>query len=107
MYSMLLQRLLLATWIAKKIEDEEHFRRRRSHVAEHSRRNAPVTIKIRSRSEIERQITSTGFTIGAMRSAALSQNYLPVIGKRHPDGPELRKMADLLGWYHCFICEPN
>lgn len=98
---------LFATWLAKN-RMRNTFDDWRSHIAEHSQLGSPVTIKIRSKSEVERELTNAGFTIKRYEKRGFVQNYLPIIGKRFaPNGPELRKMADILGWYHCFICEPK
>lgn len=97
---------LLATWLLRN-RMKNSFDDWRSHVAEHSELGAPVTIKIRSKARVERELVEAGFTIKRYEKRGFVQNYLPVIGKKFaPDGPELRKLATILGWYHCFICKP-
>jgi SAM-dependent methyltransferase len=78
----------------------------RSQIAEHSEPGNPVTIKIRSRREVQRELEAAGFQVIRYEKRGFVQNYLPVIGKRlAPDGPVLRAFGRLLGWYHCFTCK--
>jgi 2-polyprenyl-3-methyl-5-hydroxy-6-metoxy-1,4-benzoquinol methylase len=95
---------LLATWLVKN-RLKNSFDDWRSHIAEHSELGSPVTIKIRSKSEVEKALLDAGFTITRYEKRGFVQNYLPVIGKKlAPDGATLRALASVLGWYHCFTC---
>lgn len=79
----------------------------RSHLAELSPLDRPVTIKIRGRGEIERLLSRAGFRVRRYAREGFVQGYLPVIGRRlDADGAVLRALARRLGWYHVFICEP-
>lgn len=77
----------------------------RSHVAELSEIGNPVTIKIRSRRQVQGMLEEAGFEVRRYARRGFVQNYLPVVGKKlKPDGPLLNGLGSLLGWYHCFIC---
>ncbi|MEH2514351.1 2-polyprenyl-3-methyl-5-hydroxy-6-metoxy-1,4-benzoquinol methylase [Nitrobacteraceae bacterium AZCC 1564] len=97
---------LFATWVVRN-RMKNSFDDWRSHVAEHSELGSPVTIKIRSRREVEAVLVSAGFAIARYEKRGFVQNYIPVLGRLlAPDGPTLAAFARLLGWYHCFICKP-
>jgi 2-polyprenyl-3-methyl-5-hydroxy-6-metoxy-1,4-benzoquinol methylase len=77
----------------------------RSQVAEHSEPGHPVTIKIRSRREVQSLLEAAGFRVEKYGKKGFVQNYLPIVGKQFsPDGRTLDVFASVLGWYHCFIC---
>lgn len=77
----------------------------RSQVAEHSVPGNPVTIKIRSRREVQSLLEGAGFQVEKYGKKGFVQNYLPIVGKRFaPDGRVLDTFASVLGWYHCFVC---
>jgi SAM-dependent methyltransferase len=79
----------------------------RSHVAEHSPLGAPVTIKIRSRRDVEAVLCRAGWAIERYRKRGFVQNYVPVLGRLvSPDGATLNALGRLLGWYHIFWCRP-
>lgn len=79
----------------------------RSHVAELSPLGEPVVIKIRSRREVERLLTSAGFQVDRYYKRGFAQNYVPVLGKYlGSDGWSLNQLGRLLGWYHIFHCHP-
>ncbi len=95
---------LFATWIVRN-RMKNSFDDWRSHVAELSQLGTPVTIKIRSRAEVEKLLSSAGFSVKRYEKRGFVQNYLPVVGKSlKPGGPVLRMFANVLGWYHCFTC---
>lgn len=97
---------LLATWVLRN-RMKNSFDDWRSHVAEHSVLGSPVTIKIRSKSEVELSLVTSGFVIDRYEKHGFVQNYLPIIGKHlAPNGMTLRALGNVLGWYHCFICSP-
>src|SRR5690606_5083854 len=81
----------------------------RSMYAEGSEPGNPVTIKIRSRSEVEKLLRGTGWTVKSYAKRGFVQNYIPVIGKKllKPDGVMLNMLGSVLGWYHCFVCVPT
>jgi hypothetical protein len=75
----------------------------RSHVAELSELGDPVTIRIRSRREIEALARSQGFEVVRYAKRGFTQGHLPIFGKScAPDGPVLTALGSLLGWYHLF-----
>lgn len=95
---------LLFTWLAKN-RLRNRFDDWRSHVAEYSELGNPVTIKIRSRREVEAVLRDAGFTVKRYSKRGFVQRYIPLIGERFdPSGPVLRTAASGLGWYHCFTC---
>lgn len=78
----------------------------RSHLAELSLLGTPVTIKIRSKREVEGMLVQSGFRVIEYHKRGFVQNYLPVIGKfLKPDGCILNTLGGTLGWYHIFICQ--
>jgi SAM-dependent methyltransferase len=79
----------------------------RSHVAERSPLGDPVTIRIRSRREVERLLHDCGFTVERYRKRGFVQRYLPLIGRHlQPGGAVLNACGAMLGWYHLFECAP-
>lgn len=80
----------------------------RSMYAEGSEPGNPVTIKIRSRREVEKLLLETGWAVESYTKRGFVQNYIPVLGKRllKPDGITLNALGSVLGWYHCFVCLP-
>jgi len=95
---------LLATWLGRNrarspLDDW------RSHVAEASPLGDPVTIRIRSRREVQRLLRSSGFEVVSYRKRGFVQRYLPLLGRQvHPDGTVLNACGAVLGWYHLFEC---
>jgi 2-polyprenyl-3-methyl-5-hydroxy-6-metoxy-1,4-benzoquinol methylase len=94
---------MIATWLLKgrssPLDDW------RSQVAELSEPGSPVTIKIRSRREVQRMLERCGFTVERYAKRGFVQAYVPIVGKRlSPNGVVLTALGSLLGWYHCFIC---
>ena len=78
-----------------------------SHVAELSPIDAPVTIKIRSRAEVERVLNSAGFRTVQYARRGFVQGNIPIIGRLlHPDGATLNTLGRAFGWYHIFFCRP-
>lgn len=98
---------LLLTWAARgrcrmPLDDW------RSHVAELSPLADPVTIKIRSRRDIESLLRACGFQVAAYWKRGFAQSHLPGIGRRlRCDGFVLTTLGRLLGWYHLFECIPR
>lgn len=96
---------LVTTWIFKNrfrntLEDWQ------SHIAELSDLGSPVTIKIRSKREVQQALHEAGFKVLKYEKRGFVQNYIPLIGRRlNPSGKTLTMLASLLGWYHCFICK--
>jgi len=77
----------------------------RSQTAEHSEPGNPVTIKIRSRKDVQKTLEKSGFRVVRYEKRGFVQNYIPVVGKHlKPNGPVLTALAKALGWYHCFTC---
>jgi SAM-dependent methyltransferase len=77
----------------------------RSHVAEGSLLGDPVTIRIRSRREVERLLSDCGFRVERYRKRGFVQRYLPLLGRHlEPDGALLNACGAALGWYHLFEC---
>jgi 2-polyprenyl-3-methyl-5-hydroxy-6-metoxy-1,4-benzoquinol methylase len=77
----------------------------RSQIAELSEPGHPVTIKIRSRRQVQNVLEAAGFRVEKYGKKGFVQNYLPIVGKQFaPDGRVLDAFAAVLGWYHCFIC---
>ncbi len=97
---------LCATWLiryrARSALDDW-----RSHVAEGSPLGDPVTIRIRSRREVERLLRGCGFTVQRYLKRGFVQRYLPLLGRYlQPDGAVLNACGAALGWYHLFECAP-
>lgn len=79
----------------------------KSHVAELSDIDTPVTIKIRSRREVDQLLKEAGFTTDQYYKRGFVQGYLPYLGRYlKPDGLVLNMCGRMLGWYHIFICRP-
>ena len=77
----------------------------RSHWSEGSEFGTPVTIKIRSRREVETMLRQSGYLVERYCKRGFMQNYLPLVGRALlPDGVVLNLLGSLLGWYHVFIC---
>lgn len=96
---------LVATWLlrGRRVSLDAW----RSHVAEHSPIDSPVTIKIRSKREVQALLRRSGFRVLEYHKRGFVKGYLPVIGRMlSADGPTLNALGALLGWYHIFICEP-
>ena len=75
----------------------------RSHLAEGSPLESPVTIRIRSKSEVLSTIRKN-FGVVRYHKKGFVQRYLPVIGRfLKPDGLVLGRLGSLFGWYHVFI----
>ncbi len=95
---------LVTTWLAKAgarmpLDDW------RSHVAEFSPLGDPVTIRIRSRREVEGLLRASGLTVRRYWKRGFVQRYIPGLGRYlAPDGPALNAAGALLGWYHLFEC---
>lgn len=80
----------------------------KSQVAELSPPGTPVTIRIRSKREVEDLLAQSGFRVIEYHKRGFVQNYLPVIGKfLKPDGYTLNALGSMLGWYHIFICRKS
>jgi len=95
---------LVASWLARA--SHMPLATWQSHVAELSGIDAPVTIKVRSRAEVERVLISAGFRTVRYARRGFVQGNLPIIGRLlHPDGTTLNTLARALGWYHVFFCE--
>lgn len=95
---------LLATWAlraARGVTLDDW----RSHRAELSRLGDPVTIRIRSRREVQSLLRGCGFEVQRYRKRGFVQAYIPVLGRCFsPDGPMLNACGAALGWYHLFEC---
>ncbi len=79
----------------------------KSHVSEGSGLDRPVTIKIRSRNQVQRLLEDAGFRVCQYRKRGFVQRYVPILGSwLQPDGILLNKLGSILGWYHIFICTP-
>ena len=75
----------------------------RSHVAELSPLGDPVTIRIRSRREIESLAARHGFAVVRYAKRGFTQGHLPLLGRYcSPGGPVLTGLGSLFGWYHLF-----
>jgi 2-polyprenyl-3-methyl-5-hydroxy-6-metoxy-1,4-benzoquinol methylase len=95
---------MIATWLLKN-KMRSPLSDWQSHLAEASLLGDPVTIKIRSRTEVESTLTGAGFDVVRYGRKGFVTRYLPGIGRRlRPDGPTLNAFARVLGWYHCFVC---
>jgi 2-polyprenyl-3-methyl-5-hydroxy-6-metoxy-1,4-benzoquinol methylase len=93
---------LLATWKLKAPRGTS-YDDWRSHVAELSPLGDPVTIRIRSRRQIQRMVEQRGFTTERYAKRGFTQGHLPILGKFcAPGGPVLTALGSLLGWYHLF-----
>lgn len=96
---------LLATWLGHGARVP--FDAWRSHVAEESPLDAPVTIKVRSKRAVRQLLENAGFRVVRYHKRGFVQRYLPGIGRfLAPDGLTLNALGALLGWYHIFACEP-
>jgi SAM-dependent methyltransferase len=94
---------LFVSWILKN-RCKVPFSTWQSHIAELTKLDEPVTIKIRSRAECERLLNDAGFAVKEYSKKGFTQNNVPVLGKfMSPAGPVLNGFARLLGWYHVFI----
>jgi SAM-dependent methyltransferase len=77
----------------------------RSHVAEGSPLGEPVTIRIRSRREVQQLLRACGFKVERYCKRGFVQRYLPLIGRNlQPDGAVLNACGAALGWYHLLEC---
>ena len=75
----------------------------RSYKSELSPLGDPVTIRIRSRREVQRMVTSQGFEVVRYAKRGFTQGHLPLFGRFcAPDGPVLTTMGRMFGWYHLF-----
>ena len=78
----------------------------RSYLAEKSPLDRPVTIRVRSRGEVQRLLESAGFRVIRYKKAGFVKRYLPVVGRfLSADGAVLNSLGALMGWYHLFTCE--
>jgi 2-polyprenyl-3-methyl-5-hydroxy-6-metoxy-1,4-benzoquinol methylase len=78
----------------------------RSHIAEDSPLDSPVTIKIRSRRAMGDLLAAAGFRVLRYHKRGFVQGYLPGIGRfLAPGGAVLTGLGRGFGWYHLFICE--
>ena len=93
------------TYLARGRKLATNFDDWRSHIAETSLLGDPVTIKIRTRNEVQRLLKTTGFHALDYYKRGFVQNYLPGFGKLlEPNGFILTALGSILGWYHIFIC---
>jgi len=70
-------------------------------LADKSDPDAPITMKVRNKSEIVRLYEQQGFRLKQYHKKGFVQNYLPWLGKHlHPDGVVLNRLGDQLGWFH-------
>ena len=77
----------------------------RSHCAELSPLRDPVTIRIRSRREVQSLLRDCGFAVKRYGKRGFVQAYIPVLGRwLSPDGVTLNACGAALGWYHLFEC---
>lgn len=98
---------LFATWVLRN-RCATHFANWQSHLAELTPLDEPVTIKIRSKSELDALFRATGWQPVTYAKRGFVQRYLPFVGTRlRPDGAVLRAFARWLGWYHCYILRPR
>jgi SAM-dependent methyltransferase len=98
---------LCATWLlrqrARSALDDW-----RSHIVEGSPLDDPVTIRIRSRRQVERLLRGCGFAVQRYLKRGFVQRYLPLFGRYlAPDGAVLNACGAALGWYHLFECTPT
>ena len=95
---------MIFTWIVKnrcQVSLETWW----SHLAERTDIDTPVTIKIRSKKEMQKMLEKAGFKVERYYKRGFVQKYIPIIGKKlNPDGPTLNFLGSLLGWYHIFWC---
>lgn len=93
---------MLATWLLKAPRGTG-YDDWRSHLAELSTLGDPITIRIRSRRQIESMTRARGFEVVRYAKRGFTQGHLPVLGRFcAPDGPVLSRLGALLGWYHLF-----
>jgi 2-polyprenyl-3-methyl-5-hydroxy-6-metoxy-1,4-benzoquinol methylase len=69
----------------------------RSHVAELSVLGEPVTIRIRSRREVQAMVEAQGFETVRYAKRGFTQGHLPLLGRFCAPA-----MGSLFGWYHLF-----
>ena len=94
---------MLATWVIKN-RCSVPFNVWQGFVSDAAAFDSPITIKIRSRAEIQKLYKKAGFRVHRYWKRGFVQKYLPVIGKLfQPDGVVLNACGSLLGWYHVFI----
>ncbi len=97
---------MAATWFARN-RCRNSYDDWRSHVAELSPLGNPVTIKIRSRRNVEAGLKSAGFQVMSYAKRGFVKNYLPGVGRfLQADGWTLNTLGSILGWYHIFHCRP-
>lgn len=95
---------LLATWALRArrgvtLDDW------RSHRAELSPLGDPVTIRIRSRKEVQSLLRDCALEVKRYGKRGFVQAYIPVFGRwLSPDGVTLNACGAVLGWYHLFEC---
>ncbi len=98
---------MTATWLTRN-RCRNPYDDWRSHVAELSPLGDPVTIKIRSRQEVEAGLAAAGFQVISYAKRGFVKNYLPGVGRfLKSDGWTLNTLGSLLGWYHIFHCCPE
>lgn len=79
---------------------------RRSHLAERSPLEQPVTIRIRSRRSVEKELHASGLRVVSYTMCRFVKGYLPIIGRYlDSDGVMFNALGRVLGWYHIFTCE--
>ena len=93
---------MLASWLLKAPRGTP-YDDWRSHVAELSPLGDPVTIRIRSRREIQRMVEAQGFEVVRYAKRGFTQGHLPLLGRHcEPGGAVLTALGSLFGWYHLF-----
>jgi SAM-dependent methyltransferase len=93
---------LLASWLLKAPRGTP-YDDWRSHIAELSPLGDPVTIRIRSKREIQCMAKEAGFEVVRYAKRGFTQGHLPLLGKFcAPGGPVLSTLGAMLGWYHLF-----
>jgi 2-polyprenyl-3-methyl-5-hydroxy-6-metoxy-1,4-benzoquinol methylase len=94
--------LMIAKWFMGGWRKKCTLDQYRSHLAELSPIDQPVTIKIRSKAEVLK-LLSQQFKVLQYHKRGFVQRYLPLVGRIcKPDGVVLTAMGSMLGWYHCF-----
>jgi 2-polyprenyl-3-methyl-5-hydroxy-6-metoxy-1,4-benzoquinol methylase len=95
---------LVATWLTRQF-GRTALADWQSHLAEHSELGKPVTIRIRSKREIQRMLAEGNFEVSSYAKRGFVKNYLPGVGQMlDSDGPVLNTLGAALGWYHILEC---
>ncbi|MEP3208471.1 MAG: class I SAM-dependent methyltransferase [Maribacter sp.] len=95
------------TWLVKN-RCKVAFNTWQGYVSDGASFDYPITIKVRSKKEILKLYTASGFKVKNYYKRGFVRKYIPLLGRfLRPDGRALNFLGSVLGWYHIFIFEPS